>query len=62
MPDLERPCTIMLFLMQGKIESEYIAFTSKHKESKKYFCYLFLAKNSKMVSHELVIHLLHCNY
>ena len=35
--------------VQGKKESEYLAFTSRNKENKKYYSYLFMAKNSKMV-------------
>ena len=35
---------------QGKKENEYLAFTSRNKENKKYYSYLFMAKNSKMVT------------
>lgn len=35
--------------MQGKKENEFVAFISRNKENKKYYCYLFAAKNSKMV-------------
>ena len=38
-----------VFYMQGKKENEYLAFTSRSKENKKYYSYLFMAKNSKMV-------------
>ena len=40
-------------IMQGKKESEYLAFTSRSKENKKYYSYLFMAKNSRMV---VVVH------
>lgn len=36
--------------MQGKRENEFVAFISRNKENKKYYCYLFAAKNSKMVA------------
>ena len=40
----------MILCMQGKKETDFVTFISRSKENKKYYCYLFGAKNSRMVS------------